>query len=428
MSLPVDGALSLEQAPPLAIPAGFFLLAPVAIAAAGVVLLVLGADPLASGGRPGSGALTHLATLGFLGSVMLGALYQMIPVIAGAPVPAVRLAHGVHVAWILGIAHLVAAFLLGAPGLWRAAGLALALALVGFAGPVAVALYRAPSKTWTRAGMRMAVVALGVTAALGLSFVALRSAGWVPPGYQPVNWRIAHLGLGLSTWVGGLLIAVSWQVLPMFYLAEEVDPRARAVLTIGGALSLLLLPAVILAGGSRGLVLGALAPAAIAAWLLHPLVMLPTVRARRRKRRDESLTGWFAALACGPLTGALALALVFWPSPRLGVAFVALAVWGWAGFAMHGMLCRIVPFLVWFHRLSPHVGKVLVPPMRKLLPQEQIQRALVAHVSSLVLILSAVVTTSDLVARLGGLALLATAGLLGWNLVAVLKVHGPKPS
>jgi len=428
MSLPVDGSLSLEQAPPLAIPAGFFLLAPVAVAAAGALLLVLGADPLASAGRPGSGALTHLATLGFLGSVMLGALYQMIPVIAGAPVPVVRLAHGVFVAWFLGVAHLVAAFLLGQPGLWTAAGLAFVLALVGFAGPVAVALYRAPSPTWTRAGMRMAVLALGLTAALGLSFVALRSAGWVPPGYQPVNWRIAHLGIGLTTWVGGLLIAVSWQMLPMFYLADEVDSRARAALTIGGAVSLVLLPVVLLVGGSRGLVLGALAPAAIAAWLLHPLLMFPALRARRRKRRDESLTGWFVALGCGVLTGALALTLVFWPSQRLGVAFVVLAVWGWAGFAMHGMLCRIVPFLVWFHRLSPHVGKVRVPPMRKLLPQDRIQRALVAHLCSLVLILSAVLTASDLGARLGGLALLVTAGLLGRNLVSVLRVYGPKPS
>ena len=425
MSLPVDAGLSLEQAPPLAIPAGFFLLAPVAVAAAGGLLLFKGAGPLASGGTPGSGALAHLGTLGFLGSVMLGALYQMIPVVAGSPVPVVRLAHVVHGLWALGVALLVAAFLVGTSALWLGAGAALGGALVGFCGPVGLALAKAPSPTWTRTGMRVAVLTLAVAASLGLAFVALRGAGWMPPGYHPLTWKTAHLGLGLSTWVGGLMIAVSWQVLPMFYMAEEVQPRVRAGITLCAGATLVLVPAALLSGGGRGLVIGALVPAAIAAWLLHPLFVIPSLRARRRKRRDESLTGWLAALSCAPLTGGLALAAVLWPSPRLGVAFVVLAVWGWAGFALHGMLCRIVPFLVWFHRLSPHIGEVPVPPMRKLLSQERIRRALMAHGLSLVLLLGAVALGSDLVARGAGLALVATAALLGANLVSVLRVRGP---
>ena len=39
---------------------------------------------------PTSLALAHLGTLGMLGMVMLGALYQMTPVVAGSPVPRIR--------------------------------------------------------------------------------------------------------------------------------------------------------------------------------------------------------------------------------------------------------------------------------------------------------------------------------------------------
>jgi hypothetical protein len=102
---PTDG-LNLEQAPPLAIPTSFFLVAPFAAIAAGLLLLVHGEALLVTRFAGPTAALTHLGTLGFVGSVMLGALYQMIPVVAGAPVPFARAAHGVHVGLVAGVASL----------------------------------------------------------------------------------------------------------------------------------------------------------------------------------------------------------------------------------------------------------------------------------------------------------------------------------
>jgi len=77
--------LRTDQAPPLTIPASFFLLAPLSMMAAGALLAAHGQDLLASRWLPAAMAATHLGTLGFLGAIMLGALYQMIPVVAGAP-------------------------------------------------------------------------------------------------------------------------------------------------------------------------------------------------------------------------------------------------------------------------------------------------------------------------------------------------------
>ncbi len=422
---PTDG-LSLDQAPPLSIPASFFLLAPVAIGAAGLLLIWMGGAPLASSGLPGSGALTHLGTLGLLGSVMLGAVYQMAPVVAGARVPAVRLAHGVHVAWVLGIAALVAGFLMGSTPGFTIGGVSLTLAILGFAGPVLVGLLGAPTRNWTARGMKVAVLALLVVAGLGLAFVSIR-AGFPAvagvPGFDLLVWRTGHLGMGLTAWVGALLVAVSWQVLPMFYLAPEVAPRWRAALGVSAALTLILAPISMALGLPRSALLLTLAPAAAAAWIAHPALVLPTLRKRQRKRRDETVRLWFLSLVCAPLALAFALLSELLPDPRLGVAFIWMAVWGWAGFAMHGMLCRIVPFLVWFHRLSPLVGKVKVPPVRKLMPQDRMRNAMVAHVASLILGVAAIATGWDPLARLCGLALLATALLLGRNLVAVLRFH-----
>ncbi len=423
MPSPRDG-LSLDQAPPLIVPASFFVLAPAAVVAAGILLLAIGAPALRSGGVPASLALTHLGTLGVLGSVMIGALYQMAPVVAGAPVPAIRLAHGVQAAWVVGLGALVTGFLLGGPAWFDAAALGLGAALAGFLGPVAVGMLRAKASTWTSRGMRLALVGLFVAGGLGLAFATLRGghpAVTHAPGFDVARWRLGHFGLGLTVWVGGLLAAVSWQVLPMFYLAPEVPPSRQRATFAATASSLLAVPLVLGLGGPRGALIAALAPAAVAAWLVHPALALPRVRARQRKRRDETANAWMAALACGPAVAALAGAAVGLDDPRWGVACVWLAVWGWAGLAVHGMLCRIVPFLVWFHRLSPLVGKAPVPAVRQLMPQDRIRAALGAHAASVGLGLLAIGTGWDPLARATGLAVVAAGLLLGRNVVDVLR-------
>lgn len=420
--------LALDQAPPLAIPSAFFLLAPLAIAGAGVLLIVQGSLPLGSGGRAGSAALAHLGTLGLLGSVMIGAMYQMAPVVAGARVPAVHLAYGVHGAWAFGVSALVAGFLTGRPGLFDAASLALGLALLGFVVPVGVGLARTATRSWTVRGMRLAVASFALVGLLGLLFASLRaghSQATALPGFDLFRWRIAHLGLGLTAWVGALLAAVSWQVLPMFYLAPHVPRAGQASVWAGAFVGVLGTALALFTATGLLRPWALLAPAAIAAWVLHPALSLPRLRARQRTRRDETVTAWMAALACAPLVGLLAGASVLLDDPRWGVAWVWLAVWGWAGLAVHAMLCRIAPFLVWFHRLSPLVGKVAVPPVRRLMPQERIQRAVQAHGASLVLGLLAIGTGGSSLARMTGVSLLLAAALLGRNLLAVLRFRPP---
>ena len=56
---------------------------------AGLLVLFEGPAALPVRWNPATLALTHLLTLGVLAQVMCGALLQMLPVLAGAPVPAV---------------------------------------------------------------------------------------------------------------------------------------------------------------------------------------------------------------------------------------------------------------------------------------------------------------------------------------------------
>ncbi len=420
------GGLSLDQAPPLSVPVSFFLLSPVAILSAGVMLLSSGAPLLATRHAGATAALTHLGTLGLLGSVMLGALYQMIPVVAGARVPAVRSAHAVHACYAGGVVALVVGLLTGTRWLTLLAAAALCLALVVFIAAVSLALSRAPAKTATTRGMAVAVAGLCVVLALGAAMAYVRGAGIATPWYP--QFVLAHVGVGLVVWVGGLISAVSFQVVPMFYLAPGLAPGAQNGLIALIFLTLLALPLGLALGAGPDVMAALMLPGGVAVWLLHPIAVLRALRNRRRKRADPSLTFWKLGLSAAVASFGVGACAVIFDDPRLGLCFGFLVVWGWAGSIVHGMLSRIVPFLVWFHRFSSLVGIVDVPPMRRLLPDRLSQVGWSCHLLTLVLGLGAITTGKDILARLTGIGLIATGLSLGAALVKVLSHRVPSLS
>jgi len=412
--------LRTDQAPPLSIPAGFFLISPSAMIAAGTLIALGGGSAFGSRWLPAAMAATHLGTLGIVGAVMLGALYQMIPVVAGAPVPLVRLAHGVNAAFAVGLAALAAAFLGGSPTLFTVAAVVLGGALLGFVVPTAVALARAPSRGTTVTGIRIAVGGLVLVATLGID-MALTRAGLSAIHGDSIAWVSAHAALGGLVWIGGLVASVSWQVVPMFYLAPDVPRWTQRASLVAVALALVAAPVLAVASYGPEWVALAVAPAAAMIWIVHPLVTARALRSRKRRRVDGSVRFWWAGLACTPLAVPLAAGTLWGTDGRWSVGLGFLVVWGSAGLIVHGMLTRIVPFLVWFHRYSALVGTVPVPSMRALLPDGRIRIALAIHVAALVTGGAAIATGWPPVGIATGVLVAATGVALGLNLIHALR-------
>jgi hypothetical protein len=419
--------LQLDQAPPLAIPAAFFVMAPAAMVAAGALLTHTGGLALQTAWMPATVALTHLGTLGLLALVMMGALYQMTPVVAGAPVPRIRLAWFVLAGMVVGVGLLAWGVPTNTPWMLQGAGMSLAAAVLLFVLPVGLALFSAPGRNETTWGMKLAVASLCGVVGMGLAMAVGGTLGH--PVVSRLPWIQAHLTLGLLGWVGALLAGVSWQVAPMFYLARPVSQgwqRATLALLVAG-LGLVVgahaLGAFVeLPGHATGELLPVLAaPAAIAVWCVHPLTTLRSLAQRKRKRVDVSLRFWQFGMSAA-LATLTAGALAWWrPEAVWAVAFGWLAIWGWAGATMHGMLTRIVPFLVWFHRFAPLVGIRDVPPMRRLLPEAHAKAGLGLHALTLVLGLVAIATGFDVLARATGVSLAMTGLVLGATLAKTLR-------
>ncbi len=412
-----------------------------------MALLFMGDGPLASPWYPQVMAWTHLGTLGFLAMVMIGALYQMVPVVAGAPVPGVRLAYVVHAFLLIGLAALAIGFFgqasssisaETAASAMRAAIHSLIAASALFVVPVAYAVARAPIQDQTVRGMWLALTGFTIGAAFGV-VLANGHAGSGFPLQRPLLLKV-HFNLELIVWVGSLITAVSWQVVPMFYLTPSVSTRAKR-----RQLALIWISVVALFATAfknppiPHVVLYAAAPGALVVWLIQPLQTLRLIQKRNRPRADGSLLFWRSGLVVALLLIPLGLLAHFSIDQQWAMLWGWWAIWGWAGMIIHGMLTRIVPFLVWFHRMSPHVGLRPVPSMRGLLAQNQIKLGWGLHMASLLfgslaILMSQGPAPADqplahanamMVTGLTGVLLAATGVVLLVSLIHVLRQQPP---
>lgn len=323
-----------KSAPPLRLPGehfaaalGFWLLG-----AAGLVWvapdLAQGAFPL-----PRVVAVTHLFTLGWITTTIQGALYQFLPVALGVPVRSERLAHASCALYVPGVLLFVGGLLASQYVVMLSGAALFGTALLLFVGNLAATLRRAPKRNLTWWALVGAAVSLVGTVALGVSL-----AGNLRWDYLGANRFLAlgvHLHVAIAGWVMLVIVGVAHRLLPMFLLshgASERPGRVAAGLLAGGAVAFL---------------------AQAALFFRH----------KKKPALDPGLR--LAAVALGFLALALVLAPFFLTRglavPRLATAYVLTLVLGALSLFVAGHYYKILPFLIWFHRFGPLVGKQPVP-------------------------------------------------------------------
>ncbi len=406
--------LSLQFAPPLSVPMRFFLTAPLFAFAAAAALGLHGGGLLGHRALPATIATAHLLTLGFMAMTMLGALFQMIPVLCGAPFPRPRLAAAlVHMPLALGTPLLAAGLAGTAPVLPVAMGL-LAFAFAVFLVFAAGALARAPGRGPGVVTLRLALAALVVTVLLGLAAASLRAG--LGPAWLPAATATAHAGWGLAGWLGLLVAGVAYQVVPMFQITP---PYPQALQRLLGPLVTALLVAwtVTLLQPAAAPLATALAVAIALAAAGFAVATLRLQSQRRRRIPDVTTDFWRVAMLSLVAAVALRIAPLVVPvaagqSGPLGVAFGVLVLGGFGQSVIVGMLYKIVPFLAWLHLTRAGIRGTL---MQDFVPDAQARGHLRLHVAALLATLATVAwpALAPLAALLGaGAALWLEANLL----------------
>ncbi|NMG75050.1 hypothetical protein [Aromatoleum diolicum] len=413
--IPAGQSLSYDSAPAFSTPLRFFLTAPAFGIATGATLLAV-PELLDSRWTPGALAVTHLIAVGFMLSVMLGALLQILPVVAGAVIPlSGAVSTVVHLALTIGAICLAWGLGSGAHGYLVPATVLLGGALALFLIAAAVGLRRAPIAQATPRDLRLALLGFGIAVTLGIALALVLARDVTLPLLIVLK---LHIGWALLGGAGVLLAATSWVVVPMFQITPNYPVALTRFWAMGTGSVLVLWSAA---------VLGELVSAefALAIVLTGSCVAfaVSTLRLQRQSRRSvPDVTMRAFQLGMASFIAGLACVLVAHQSDQAVWPVLAgiLVLHGGFVSVTVGMLYKIVPFLAWLH-LTQEKGKA--PNMKKLQPDTPVRRQLMAHAVALVMLVLAAVGGHAVLVRAAGVVLVIEFGWLLANLLKVIAAY-----
>lgn len=349
-------------------------------AASGVVVAYL--PELRDPWHPLMFVLAHLFLLGFVGFVMIGSLFQMLPVLAGVPVsrPVIH-SRLLLVLLFLGIIGLVGGFLDWDWSGWRSLVIVLTVALIYFLLLLFGSLLKVKSDTPSVLGMKMAGISLFAALFLGAVFILAYSGFPLVKMLRPLLTD-THVSWGVAGWMGFLIQGVFYQVIPMFF----VTPPFSKML-IRAQMSILF---VALIGKSLLVVAGLPDPVFV---LIADLAMYGCLFfgatyslwlsfQRKRKVRDYSLL----LIRFGLASVIVVIPMMVWPSSSAinVLAFQISTLFGVASIVL-GMLFKIVPFLVWFHLQGQVMAAlvsgstIMIPTMKEIVSDQIIRIQMTLH-------------------------------------------------
>lgn len=419
--------LSLDQAPPFSAPYRFFISAPLFGMGAGLVLLFSGHGELADARTLTFIAIVHLVTLGVVTMVMMGAIQQMLPVIAGVQFQnPLRNARLIHLGLVGGSLLFSGGFLFGMIPLLTLGVSLLVATVLFFAGIVAAGLGKVTNRSDSVRAFGYAVMSLVIAVGFGL----VAGLAFIGIGGEP-GVAALHLNWIVLGWIVLLVIGVSFQVVPMFYVTEAYPPFCRRY-GVGVIITMLVLISAVSFGEWYKDVI---TPAAHLVIVLlaagYGGITIRRLMKRKRAVKESSVVFWYLAM------GSLVLGVSGWyaghyilQDETLRVAASMLFGVGFVLSLISAMLYKIVPFLVWFHLTN--MGYFPVPTMREMIGESAMRRHLYLHLVSLVCFLGGAVFT-PLVYHVAGLFFFLANGVLFINLfragrVYFEKIKEPRPA
>ncbi len=397
-------------------------------------------------------AATHLLVLGWIVSVVMGAMYQLVPVALETKLYSERLARWHLICHLIGFIGMVWMFRVWNMKQVGHFGCVLAVGVGLFLYNLVRTLQRVPKWNVTATAVAAALFWISATVTVGLSIAAgkcvyesnagvatagvvrtlfsgLRSVGAFTSRFDAISAMHAHAHLGAVGFFTLLLVGVSYKLIPMFTLSEVQSARRAAasviLLNLGLAGSFL----TILTRSPWKLAFALLVVLALA---LYGWELRAILRQRKRRVLDWGITSFLSGAALLIPVSLLAVVLS-WPGLPLNTftgqlenLYGFLGLMGVVSLSIIGMLYKIIPFLVWFGCYSGWVGRAKVPALSDLYSARLQALGYWSFLAGLAVTGGAIVWSSPSGVRVGGSALALSVIFLVINVGAMLA-HLFKP-
>lgn len=391
-------------------------------------------------------AITHLLVLGWICTVVMGAMYQLVPVALETRLHSERLARWQFVLHIAGFAGMVWMFWTWNMKQVGHYGTALAVGVGLFVYNIVRTLMKVPRWNVVASGVASAVAWLSLTVLAGLSIVAgkctyesavsnsggtlgailagLKASARFTARFDQIGAMHAHAHLGVIGVFLMLIVGISYKLLPMFTLSEVQNPlRARASIWLLNAGLVAAFFAILLRSTLKPVAAGA----AVTGLVLYGLEVRAMLAARKRRTLDWGIRYFLTALSLLAPVAGLGLVLS-WPTlplngftGQLENLYGFLALVGVISFGIIGMFYKIIPFLVWYRAYGREIGRARVPSLADLYTPALQTVGYWTWLAGLAVTGAGILLSHAMLVRCGALMLAGSLAALALNVVRMLS-------
>ena len=405
--------ISRDFAPPFKLIAPYFLVGTLFYLFAMVTLLMF--ESTLSFTSMSTIAWVHLYLLGFVMMIIFGAMAQLVPVVLEVGHAMVDLFFVIWPMLLVGTLLMVAGFALS-PMLLPIGGVVVLSSMAIFALDLFMTLKKGEHKSIVVSAMRTSNIFLLLGILSGF-VMALSFGGMI--SVDPHVWLRAHVFSVFGGYVMLTIMGISMVLLPMFGLSHGFDekPMQNAYKLMVVSVSFMMVASLLSWSVVEYLAIGV----GFIAILLYFYQIYLITKGRARKENDV----WVKSIAFGFLT--LILSLLFTTVYLFGgsEAWLVSSAWflmvGFVGFLITAHLFKIIPFLVWFERYAPLVGKQKVPMLHEMVPKKQADAQMIFAIIGTLLVGFSFIVSSDALFKAGVSFMVVSAVYLTYSVYTMMQ-------
>jgi hypothetical protein len=333
-------------------------------------ILMLKAGPLLLEGNirtPYIWILSHMLIVGWASMVVMGAMYQLVPVAFLVPIFSERIGYIQFYLMTLSLLGFIAGFWFMNKSCLLVSGIFLVIGFILFIFNMGASFKKIEQWTMISKTVFSAIVYLGLTILLGLILVLQLTIGILPGSWHtPILY--SHITFGMIGWFSFLIFGFSYKMVPMFSLAHDFSMKMSTYtfyLFHIGILSLVssywLESSVLLFSGAMFLFI---------AFVFFTILVGNILKHRMKRNLDKGFTFSLLSILIGLVVHSLfAVSLRFFLNNTplsiqwmisLGYLYIML----WITLSIAGYLYKIIPFLWWTKKYSHLAGKMKVPMLK----------------------------------------------------------------
>jgi len=410
-------AVSTDFAPPFRLIAPYFVIGTAFLVVSSILLFGLDITSITNT-DPRTLSFVHLFLLGFVMMVIFGAMAQLVPVVLETGHFAVDLYYIIYPLLFIGTIMMGYGFLYS-PAVLPYGGVIVLISLMVFVLETFLTINKVKKLNLVMGSVLISNISLF----LGLIFGILMALGYAGVISVDIYTLLrSHIYLVLTGYVGVTIMGMSLILLPMFWLSHSFSwqPVTNALYIIVASV-LFVVSSSIFNSSILEYIGYALSIIALGFYFYQIYIIYKT---RVRLDNDVYLHSLvFSYLSLVFILG-IGVVYLFVPNTVLFLSMGWLVLFGYITFMITGHLYKIVPFLVWYQKFSPLIGKRKVPMLKDMVPEKGATMQFVLTAIGVLIGALAIILQNNDIFKAGVSFLVVGSFFMLKNLIYMIKFEG----